>query len=474
MPDLEVLDWSLSEVAQRISRGEVSSEDVTSASIRAFEKHGERLNAVVEIDGDGALAVARQYDKERSQSKSRGPLHGVPMAHKDMFYRAGRECASGSILRRGFVPNETATVLRRLDDAGAIDLGRLNMVEFALGLTGHNSITGHPRNPYDLERITGGSSSGPVASVAARLTYASLGSDTGGSIRIPAACTGLVGIKPTYSRVSRAAALPLCVSLDHVGPLTRTAEDAALLLGLIAGHDPRDPVSSHRPVPDYNAEIRKSIDGLRFAVALDDLEVELDDQIGQRLDHALQTLRSLGVQPTKRGLPNLEVYNDLRRVLMLGEVAALHAQWVKSDRDAYNPQTLARMEPGFALGAMDYLRALRMRTAALREFVKVAFDGVDLIFMPAMPKPVLRLDMVSDNDDAGFVKLVNELGHFICPFNYLGLPAISIPIEPTSDGLPMAMQLVGRPFNEGLLLRVAHKFDEATNYSKRKPSISIA
>ena len=239
----ELLAWSLAELVARLRSGDVSSREATEAVLAALDGPGRALGAVARLYPEAALAAADAADQARARGDLLGPLHGVPLAHKDMFYRSGQLAECGATLMRGHRPTVTATVLARLDAAGAIDVGRLNMVEFALGITGHNAHTGHPRNPWDTSRITGGSTSGGAAAVAARLLPATLGSDTGGSIRYPAACCGLVGLKPTYGRVSRFGCMPLSFSLDHVGPLARSAEDVALVMQAIAGADPDDPTT---------------------------------------------------------------------------------------------------------------------------------------------------------------------------------------------------------------------------------------
>lgn len=465
-----VNELSLTQVAAAIQQGELSSREATLASLEAFEHYGARFNAVAALDAEFALAQADRCDAERASGQILGPLHGVPMAHKDMFYRQGRLCASGTRLRSDFRPDCTATVLERLDAAGAVDLGRLNMVEFALGLTGHNAITGHPRNPWNTEHITGGSSSGPVASVAARLSYASLGSDTGGSIRVPAACTNLVGIKPTYGRVSRAKAMPLSQSLDHVGPLTRTAADAALMLSVIAGYDGADPSTSLRPVDNYQAALRDDLKGVRIGIARPPYEVDPTPEISQLIDESEAQLKMLGADIVDISLPPLDVLNSMRRVIMLGETAARHQDFVEKSLASYNPQTMARMHAGFLVSAVDYVRAATWRSTALRNFVEAVFAQIDILHLPAMPSEVPRIDD-TDSGDEHFVNVVNALGHFICPFNYLGLPAVSVPIGFTANGLPAAMQLVAKPFAEARLLHAAHAFDVATGYSGKKPTL---
>ena len=311
----------------------------------------------------------------------------MPLAHKDMFHRAGELAEYGSTLFRGHRPVTSATVIARLDAAGAIDCGRLNMVEFALGITGHNAHTGHPKNAWDPARITGGSTSGGATSVAARLIPATLGSDTGGSIRIPASLCNLVGIKPTYGRVSRHACMPLSFSLDHVGPLARSAEDCALILAAIAGRDPNDPTTSSRPVPDYRAGLARGIAGVRIARATGEVGVDVDPEIGRIADEALGTFGGLGVLVEDLAVPSFAPLNALRRTLMLAEGAAIHLERMRDHADAYVPQTTGRMAPGFALQATDYVQALMARGPLLERFCATVFDQADILAMPTSPVP---------------------------------------------------------------------------------------
>lgn len=468
----ELLRGDLWAAAAAVRAGNVTARELTQAAINVLTGVGPVLNAVAELDAERALAAADRVDRARDAGTELPPLAGVPLAHKDMFYRAGRVCASGTQIRKDFVPEVTATVLERLDAAGAIDVGRLNMVEFALGLTGHNDITGHPRNPWSTDHITGGSSSGPVAAVAARLVFAALGSDTGGSIRVPAACTGILGLKPTYGRVSRAGALPLSHTLDHVGPLGRSARDLALLMEAIAGADRRDPTSSTASVPAYSRLIERSPTALRLAVAAPPFELPLDVEVAALYDAAVDRMKQAGMQVNDLALPVLDPLNVLRRVVMIAEAAARHENYLEERRDAYNPYTLARLDPGFDVGATTYLRAVGWRAEAVRRFVKEVFAEADVLVLPAMAEPVPRVDATDAADMAGYVRTVNALGHFICPFNYLGLPALTMPMGRTANGLPMAIQLVAPPFGEARLLRLAHHLETRAGFRLGEPPIA--
>ena len=466
----ESLTLGAADLARGIKAGEVSSREATEAVLAALETRGRELNAVARLDPERALAAAEAADEARVRGEDLGPLGGVPMAHKDMFHRAGELCEYGSTLFREHRPVTTATVLARLDTAGAIDVGRLNMVEFALGITGHNAHTGHPRNAWDPERITGGSTSGGATSVAAGLIPATLGSDTGGSIRVPAACCGLVGIKPTYGRVSRYGAMPLSYSLDHVGPLARSAEDCALLLRCIAGHDPNDPTSSTRPVPDYVAALERKVAGVRIAQATGaGFGVEVDEEVSVAVDDALWAFRGLGAQVAPAALPSFGPLNALRRVLMLAELAGLHRDLMSERQGAYNPQTSGRMMPGFALEAADYVQALMARGPLLERFCAEVFAEADILALPTSPVPTPRIEDTDTGGDARFYGLANAMGALVGPFNYLGLPAISLPVGVDRNGMPIGLQLVGRPFAEGLLLRAAHAFGRETGLPGRPP-----
>ena len=468
MTTAEILGWSAGELGRRIANGEVSSREATRAVLDALDGAGRELTAVARLRPEAALAQADVADSARGAGQSRGPLHGVPLAHKDMFPRAGELAEFGTTLFAGHRPAATASVINRLDAAGAIDVGRLNMVEFALGITGHNPHTGHPRNALDRSRLTGGSSSGPATAVAGGLVPAALGSDTGGSIRVPAALCGLVGIKPTYGRVSRFGAMPLSFSLDHVGPLARNAEDCALVLAAIAGRDPADPTTSSRPVPDYASSLNESVRGVRVARVVGRLGAEPDAVVAAACDAALEVIAGLGTAPGEVELPDLAALGAFRRTVMLAECAAFHRDLIAEARMRYNPQTVARMTPGFAISAVDYGRALMARGPFLERFVRTVFAGADVIALPTCPITAPSLDATDTGGDARFVALSNTMSAFVGAFNYLGLPALSLPVGTDHDGLPIGLQLVGRPFAEPLLLRLAHAFAGAADWKERR------
>ncbi len=464
-----LLELSLAELARAIRVGEVSAVAATEAALDALEGRGRALNATARTWPERALARAEALDRERARGRIVGPLHGVPLAHKDMFDRAGELSEWGSRIFTGRRATRTATVIAKLDAAGAVDVGRLNMVEFALGITGHNPHTGHPRNPWDRARITGGSTSGGAAAVAARLVPGTLGSDTGGSIRVPAALCGIVGIKPTFGAVSRAGAMPLSTSLDHVGPLARTALDCALLLEAIAGFDPADPTTSRRPLGPLAATLDAGVKGLRIGFARDGLEVEPEAEIAMLEGEAMAAFRDAGAAVHEQPIPPMARLNALRRIVLTVECAALHRELVRTRRADYNRETLARMMPGFALGAVDHLQALALRTPLLERFVAEVFGSCDILALPTCP---VRTPTIAETDtgaDSRFVAISNAMGSAIGFANYLGLPALSVPIGLDSRGMPVGLQLVGRPFAEALLLRAAHALEQRTGFPAKRP-----
>ncbi len=461
-------DLSLAETVRAIAAGRLSARAATEAALDAFRTKGEALHVAAALEPETALRAADAADAAQKAGRALGPLHGVPLAHKAMFYRAGRPTDLGSAVRRGFVPEVTAAALERLDAAGAIDLGQLHMVEFALGLTGLNAIAGNPVNPWAPDRVPGGSSSGSAAAVAAGLCHAALGSDTGGSIRIPAVCCNLVGLKPTYGRISRYGAMPLSPSLDHVGALARTAEDAALMLDALSGHDPRDRTTSPRGPSATREALGRDLRGVRVALAEGPFEIEVDAQVRERLRTTARHLEDAGAVVEPVTLPPLMPLNALRDLVMRVEAAAHHAPWVDARASEYQAQTRDRIVPGQTILAVDYLQALRARARHVEAFVGAALGQARALLLPALAGPVPTVAEAGVGG-AAYLDLVRRMGHFIFVFNYLGLPALSVPCDPLDDGSPMGVQLVAKPFGEGLLLRIAHHLDRATGFSARRP-----
>ena len=459
---------SLTAVAQAIAQKRFSSREVTQSCLDRIAQWQPRLNAFMAIEADAALAAADAADAASAKGKISGPLHGVPLAHKDMYYEAGKIVTCGSKIRRDFVATTTSTALQRLKDAGTVRLGSLQMVEFAYGPTGHNTHYGPVHNPFAPDHITGGSSSGSGSAVAARLTFAALGSDTGGSIRMPAHFCGVTGLKTTYGRISRAGAMPLSQSLDTVGPIARTAEDCALLLGLMAGADPHDPTAIAGPVPDYKAATRESIKGLTIGIPTAFYVDDLDSEVAKILDETVAVLKREGATIAPVELPDQRQLTAVCQLVLAVEAAALHKRWLIERPGDYGPQVLMRLQNGLAIPGVSYLEAMRWRGPALAAF-NAATAGVDVVIAPVAPvaAPTIAESDVGNSPDAEAV--IQRLTRFTRPINYLGLPSLAIPAGFTRAGLPVGMQLIGRSFDEAMLLRIGAAFQRATDFHGRVP-----
>jgi len=461
---------SLTAVAQAIADKRVSSREATQSCLERIARWQPHLNAFMAIEADAALAAADAADATLAKGGRRGALHGVPLAHKDMYYDAGKVVTCGSRIRRDFVATSTSTALQRLKDAGTIRLGSLQMAEFAYGPTGHNAHYGPVHNPFALDRITGGSSSGSGAAVAARLTFAALGSDTGGSIRMPAHFCGVTGLKTTVGRISRAGAMPLSQSLDTVGPLARTAEDCAVLLGLMAGADGEDPTAVAGPLPDFAGATAGPIKGLTIGVPTAFYVDDLDAEVAGALDATISVLKREGASIVQVELPDQRQLSGASQLVLAVEAAAFHKRWMIERAKDYGPQVLMRLQNGLAIPGVSYLEALRWRAPALAAHLAAVAD-VDAMIAPVspVPAPTIAESDVGNGPDAEAV--IQRLTRFTRPINYLGLPALSIPTGFTRSGLPVGMQLVGRSFDEAMLLRIGAAFQRATNFHDRVPQL---
>lgn len=468
MSDTEPALMSLTAVARAITERRVSSREATKSCLDRIAKWQPRLNAYMSIEAESALAAADAADAGLAKGNGSGALHGVPLAHKDMYYDAGHVVTCGSKIRRDFVPTTTSTALQRLKNAGTVRLGSLQMVEFAYGPTGHNPHYGPVRNPWNVDHITGGSSSGSGSAVAARLTFAALGSDTGGSIRMPAHFCGVTGLKTTVGRISRAGAMPLSQSLDTVGPLARSVEDCALLLGLMAGADPEDLTAVAGPLPDYMAATRGEMKGLTIGVPSAFYVDELDPEVARILDETVATLKREGANIVQVDLPDQRQLTAACQLVLATEAAAFHKRWMIERSGDYGAQVLMRLQNGLSIPAVSYLEAMRWRGPALAAYL-AAVAGADAVLAPAapVPAPTIAESDVGNSPDAEAV--IQRLTRFTRPINYLGLPSLSIPSGFTNRGLPVGMQLIGRSFDEATLLRIGAAFQRATDFHDRVP-----
>ena len=551
---------SLVAVAKAIAAKKLSSREVTQSCLDRIAQWQPRVNAFMAIEAEEALAAADAADTALAKGNNLGPLHGVPLAHKDMYYDAGKVVTCGSKIRRDFVPTTTSTALQRLKDAGSVRLGSLQMVEFAYGPTGHNPHYGAVRNPWNVDYITGGSSSGSGSAVGARLTFAALGSDTGGSIRMPAHFCGVTGFKTTVGLISRAGAMPLSQSLDTVGPLAQTVEDCALLVGLMAGADPEDPTTSSQPVPNYMAATTGSLKGLKIGVPttfyVDDLDsevarvldetiatlkqegaeivkVELPDQrqltaacqivlateaaayhkrwmierpqdygaqvlmrlqnglaipgvtigvptrfyvddlepdVASAIDAAIETFKRLGANVVPVELPDQSAVAAAALVVLATEATALHAPWLRTRAGDYTPQVRNRLENGLAYSAVEYLEALRWRGPAMAQHL-AAIGELDIVLAPASRAAAPRIDETDVGGGPSAEELVVAVMKFMRPVNYLGLPVLTVPAGWSKSGLPIGLQMIGRPFGDETCVALGRAFQQATDHHLRVPQL---
>ena len=463
---------SLVEVASAIRDGRITAVQATEACLAAIQAAQPCLNCFIDVEADLALEQARARDADLADGKTTGSLHGVPLAHKDLFERAGRPANYGSAICRDHVATETATIMSRLDAAGAVTIGRLNQSEFAIGGTGHNDAFGDCRNPWDTERITGGSSSGSGSAVAARLVYASMGSDTGGSVRLPAALCGVVGLKTTYGRVSRHGGFPNTWSFDTFGPLARTAEDAAVMLQAIAGPDEADPMTAGVTVPDFCGDLERAgprLDGLRIGLAEPDPFPDVDGSLRPAMDSATAVLADLGASLVPLEMPDTGHLHSLCETISKAEVATVHGEWMRTRADDYATATYTRIETGFHVPAATYLQAKRAQAPALTEFTSAVFSKADVLLTPVVGFPTPTLAEIRIGSGEASVRTFAEISRWTRWVNYLGVPALSVPCGFTNAGMPVAFQLIARPFAEGMLLRVGAAYQGATDWHHRAP-----
>ncbi len=461
--DDALLDVSIAEAAARLRRREITAEALTAAALDRANALQPALNAFIDLRADFALAQARERDREAAEGRWRGPLHGIPLAHKDCFERAGWAMTIGSKVA-GLAPRTaTATALARLDAAGAVDLGTLNMSEMVAGPTGQNPHFGDCRNSWNPARISGGSSSGSGAAVGAGAIFGSLGSDTGGSIRLPATMNGLFGLKPTYGRVPRTGCFPRAFSLDCVGPIARSAEDCAMLLQAIAGVDAHDPSSLRANVPDYVGLLSRAADGSRIAVL--DGAAEYHADIAHAFAQFVEVATGHYGQAPRVAFDDLSSCYAMADVFSKVEAATLHGDWMRERANDYSQAVYSRTEPGLHVPAVRYVEALNVRAPVLHAFLRGPMSNADVLLYPTLPVPVplrTEADMESHGRVFGVVAALTSLTR---PFNYLGLPVLSMPIGVDSNGMPMGAQLVGRPFGEARLLAMAHTLASSMGWS---------
>ena len=463
--DSSITKLSLSEASELVRSKKVSPVELTKACVSRIEQINPKLNAFITVTADSALAEAREAEAEIQRDRWRGPLHGIPIALKDLVDTAGVRTTAGSGLFKDRIPAQDAEVVRRLKAAGAVFLGKLNMHEFAYGSSSVISYFGPVRNPWAPEYSAGGSSSGSAAAIAANLCYGAIGSDTGGSIRQPAAYCGIVGIKPTYGRVSTKGVIPLSFSLDHLGPMTRTVNDAALMLQVIAGYDTEDSASMDLPVPDYSGTIATGTSSLRLGIPHARFYEGLHPEIQAAMDTALSVLGRLTSSQRE-----VEIPESNQRAVLTAEAYAYHQEYVTKSSELYHPDTLKRIRDGAEIDAASYIHA-RLQLNRVRRLARMLFVGSELLVTPSTAVPPFKISELLGDINNLHTKELLTIRNTI-PFNALGLPTISIPCGFTSDGLPIGMQITGPLGDEATVLRLAYAYEQATDWKDRKPNLA--
>jgi aspartyl-tRNA(Asn)/glutamyl-tRNA(Gln) amidotransferase subunit A len=470
MTDDELTGLTIATAGRLLRSRKLSPVELTEAYLARIRRLEPTLRAFITVTEALALEQARRAERELARGRSRGPLHGIPLSLKDLYCTAGIRTTAGSRILKDFVPDEDAAATERLRDAGGILLGKTNLHEFAAGVTTDNPHFGTCQNPWKLGHIPGGSSGGSAAAVASALGLASLGSDTGGSIRIPAAFCGIVGHKPTYGLVPRQGILPESWSLDHGGPMTRTAADAALVLQAIAGHDARDPSSSRRRVPSLARALRPDLEGLRVGVPRNYYFDIVDEEVERAVRKAIRELGALGATVVDVRLPGIEAALDTCFVVAWAEAAHYHRPWLLTRSQDYGPDVRALLEGALLYLASDYLQGQRVR-ARIRHTLGEAFRKVDVLVSPAAPvaaPPIGRLETVLGGRQ---VSVLDVAARLTCVANLTGEPACSVPCGFTGDGLPIGLMIHGRAFEDATVLRVAHAYEQATRWTARRPPL---
>ena len=463
----DVMNLSIQDAAEQLRKKRISPVDLAKGCLARIERLNPILNAFITVTAETALASARSAEAEIQRGRWRGPLHGIPVALKDLFDTAGVRTTAASGLFKDRIPTEDAEVVRRLKAAGAVILGKLNMHEFAYGGSSVISYFGPIHNPWELAHSTGGSSGGSAAAVAAELCYCAIGSDTGGSIRQPAAYCGIVGLKPTYGRVSARGVIPLSWSLDHLGPLTRTVSDAALTLQVIAGYDPNDTNSTDTAVQDYRGKLAASTSSLRLGIPRAHFFEGLHPEIQAAIDSALTLLQRLTSNHREIEIPAV---NDTALLVQRAEAYTYHREYITKTPELYQPDTLKRLRTGAETSAADYIY-YRRQLDQFRRSAADLFKTVDLIITPTTPVPPSTIaELLGDLDHLRAKELVTVRN--TRPFNLFGLPTISIPCGFTQLGLPIGLQISGPPGGEATVLQLAYAYERGTEWHKRKPKLA--
>jgi aspartyl-tRNA(Asn)/glutamyl-tRNA(Gln) amidotransferase subunit A len=459
---MEIIELTLARAASALQSRQISALELFEAYQQRIAAVNPHLNAYITLTLDTALQQAQQADREIAAGTYRGPLHGIPMGLKDLYETAGILTSAGSFFFKDHLPASDGFLVRRLKEAGAVLLGKLNMHEIALGVTNESSYFGPCRNPWNREHISGGSSGGSAAAVSAGLCLASLGSDTGGSIRIPASLCGVVGLKPTFGRLSLTGVIPLSWNLDHAGPLTRSVQDAALMLQALAGYDADDPASVDRPVDDYLSGLEAGVRGWKIALAGGNFFQEAEPDVLEAVQRAAVVFTNLGAQVEEVELPEARQAAEANGWMVTSDAAAYHQERLGMEPQGFSEDVRTRLQSGAALSSSEYARARRMQSLARRSFERL-FEKYQVLLAPATPMAAPRLGSASR------VERARQLTRFTAPFNLTGLPALALPCGFSPAGLPLGLQIVSQPWGEALVLRAARAYEQAAAWDTKKP-----
>jgi aspartyl-tRNA(Asn)/glutamyl-tRNA(Gln) amidotransferase subunit A len=470
MKTVELPEVGIAGLSSLIRARQVSPVEVVEAALERIAAVDKKLNAFITVTADEARAAARVAEREIAGGTWRGPLHGIPVALKDLFAVAGVPTTNGSRIFKDAVSPHDATVTARLRAAGAVLVGKTNLHEFAMGSTTNNPHFGTCHNPWNLEHIPGGSSGGSGAAVAASLCLGAVGSDTGGSVRGPACQCGIVGIKPTYGLISRHGMFPLSWSLDHAGPLAKTVRDTALLLGAIAGHDPRDPSSANVAIPDYTAGLPAGVRGLRVGVPREYFFERSTEEVERMVREAIGVLERLGATIEEVSVPHIEAAAPAGMTIISVEAAEIHARWLRTRPEDYGADVRPRLQMGALFRGIDYARAQRIRSLIQREFREV-MSRVDVFVSPNNPVPPPRIDQPMVAVRGREIWVMSLMPSLTIPHNLTGYPALTVPCGFVASGVPVGLQIVGRPFEEVTVFRAAHAYEQATEWHRRRPAI---
>lgn len=447
------------EAGRALRRRKMSCVELVAQCLREIERLNPDLNAFITITSDAARTRAAELDEELANGIDRGPFHGIPIAHKDLICTRGQRCTSGSALFADYIPDYDATVAVRLNDAGAISIGKTGLHELAYGITSANPHYGVIRNPHDRERVPGGSSGGSGVAVSTGMALMATGTDTGGSIRIPASFCGVTGLKPTYGRVSRYGVKPLGLSLDHIGPLAQTVRDAAIALNAMAGFDDRDPSSSRAPVLEYIPPTPCSIAGLTIGIPRNYFFEAVSPEIHAAIERVTRLSESLGARVLPIKVPDVEELNTVARTILLAEASAVLEPYL-GQRDKFGEDVLALLDQGRLVPATDYINAQRLRRLLVQDW-RLIFSAVDCLFTPTTPIPAPLIGQKQVELDGHMQDTRLAATRFMRGINLLGLPALSMPVGKTAAGLPIGLQIIGRAFEENVVLRVGAAIEDA-------------